>query len=356
LQWVAEDTGATKEIPFPNVCSKNLQMALDVVHELASLDDSSLADVECAAQGFDLLGCTIDVIPRVWAIVKATADIYQLRARLPVLMRAESVDAIDVLRRAVVLAPRFEDVLTTIHACEPDYEMAVLLSTTLAKMYPVGALVKEICRAVTTPGMTLEQAMRVTGCDGVGTYTHPHEVAEILAFLRDRYRSAESSVWGFVRAMAGAMHVYDVAPLSCATFGGSVISFHDSNSTSIMLVVDGPLVRRRVNITKWLKFSIEDMTASVYAASIDPAARTAKCLDLRMFVELTSGARAEMMYSWFSPLWMPATEAKTDRCGRVIGDKDVFDSVVETGKFARKMTIRIDVFFGDASIVTIPAF
>jgi len=353
LRWVTEDTGAARDIPVPLVGSRTLALALDVVHGLRDISEYTLAEVDLAAAGFDVLGCDVDTAPRLWALLEPVATIQDLRPRLAKLIRS-SVGRAVVLRRSITLAPQFEDLVVTLKACEPDAALSIYFAVSLAHMYPVGALVKELLKM--TPRPSLDEALRIAGCDGVGTYIHPTEVGAILVHLRDMFPNLhESPAWGFVRSMASAMHTFDAAPLSSSTFHGSVILFHDAQSTSAMLTLDGTAPRRRLSITKWLKVSLaESLVVTVRAHAIDEAARVARYLDVRVFVETSSGHRAEMMYSWRAPAWIPTVEAATDRSLITLGDPGIFDNVVAAGKFSKKMTVRIDTFYGDTSIVDRP--
>ena len=353
LRWVAEDVGVARDIPVPLVSSRTLALALDVVHGLRDIAEYALAEVDLARAGFDVLGCDIDTAPREWALLEPSATIDDLRPRLAALIRS-SVGRSAVLRRAIVLAPGFDDLVRTLKACQPDTALSIYCATALAHMYPAGALVRELLKM--TPGVSLDDALRIAGCDGVGTYMHPAEVAAVAVHVRDMFRNShESAAWGYVRSVASAMHTFDAAPASCSAFNGSVISFHDSQSTSVMLSLDGAAPRRRLTVAKWLKVSLaESLVVSVRAHLIDQAAQLARCLDVRVFVETSSGHRAEMMYSWRAPAWIPQTEVSTSQCATAAGDPGIFENVVAAGKFARKMTVRIDTFYGATSIVDRP--
>lgn len=350
LKWVVEDTSST-DIPIRNVPSKPLRLALDVVHGLARLADYSLADVDLCQQGFDILGCDIDTAARVWELATVgVMTIEHLRPRLPRLMRA--MDKHTVLTHAVKLAPAFEDVLVTVRACEPDTAMAIVITGTLCKAYPVGALIEELIDCV--PNITLENAIAIVGTDTVGIYIHPAEVARITDLLRETFRHENTPLWKFIRSIALAMQIFDIAPLSCANMNGTVIMFQDTPHTSIMLHLDGSPPRRQLMLAKWIKFSLLGRAqASVFANKIDAIARNAKFLDVRMFVE-THGQRAELWHSWHSPAWTPAVEARTNTCRRITGSQALFDAVVDAGKFSRKMSIRIDIFYGNSSVVENP--
>lgn len=350
LKWVVEDTN-TKTVPFPNIPSKNLKCALDIVHGLATLEDYLLEDVDAASAGFDVLGCDIDTTVRIWTLVKSM-DIEDIRPRLPRLMRSKFVDRDTVLQRVITLAPLFDDVLATIDSIEPDAELGTYLACSLRRLYPVAALVTHIAAII--PGLTLEQALDITGCNGGGTYIHPIETKYIMAYLCDTFSSQPGPAVNFLRSMYTAMQTYDVAPLSCAAMSGSIIMYHDLRATSTMLVLNGTPPRRRVVLSKWLKFSLEDRAvAVVWAHGIDHAAKMAKCLDVRIFVQ-TRTQRAELWHSWNSPMWIPSMDVSTDACPRITGDRQAFDAVVEAGKFARKMTIRVDMFYGKTSALEYP--
>lgn len=357
LFWVREDvTDMPREIPFPGIPSKNLQLALDIIHDISHVDNYSLQEIDAAIKGFDVLGCAFDTSPRVWDLVRTTATIDHLRARLPKLMRSKDVERNDVIRRVVTLAPLYDDVILTMKCCQPDAEMAVYLAITLGKYVPIIPLLKHILNAV--PNMTTDQILRVAGCNGIGTYIHPREVSEILAFVRDALAdkgSASVATYSFMRAMASAMHTYDCVPLSCSTLNGSLVMFHDAQSVSLLIALDGTPPQRRIKMTKWMTFSLEHhrAVATIRAHGIDMASKSARCMDVRMFAR-TSGQHAELWHSWRKPTWIPMTEVSTTECPRVTGDKAVFDAVVEAGLFSKRMTIRIDVFYGETSALDMP--
>ena len=357
LRWVTEDTLAVKEIPFPGIPSENLRLALDVIHDLATLEDYSLDEIDAADRGFDVLGADVDTTARVWELMLLpTTTIHTLHRRLARLMRSAHVSRDLIIERAVKLAPMFCDVLDTVRWCEPDARMGAYLAYTLAKFYPVAALVKFIIGVVPSP--TLDQALKIAGCDGVGTYAHPREVAQITEFLKEAYSSVQSETWNFIRFVSGALHTYDGAPLSSSAFNGSVIMFHDSQSTSTMLQLDGTLPARRVVLAKWLKLSMTPTTvATIRAHDIDYASKTARFLDVRFYVEagsqaLTAGA--ELWHSWSGPQWIPTMTVSTDACPKITGDPQVFASVVDAGRFAKKLSLRIDIFYGATSALANP--
>lgn len=357
LFWVGEDvTEMPREVPFPGISSRNLTLALDIIHEIADIDDYSLDQVDAAIKGFDVLGCTFDTSARVWDLVRTTATLDHLRARLPRLMRSKDVDRNNVILRVVTMAPLYDDVITTMKCCQPDAEMAVYLAITLGKYVPIIPLIKHIINAV--PNMTADQILRIAGCNGIGTYIHPREVSEILAYVRDAMidiGSADMATYSFLRAMASAMHTYDCIPLSCSTLNGSLVMFHDAQSVSLLVTLDGTPPQRRIKMTKWLKFSLERgmAVATIRAHGIDTVSKTARCMDVRMFAR-TSGQHAEIWHSWTKPLWRPTHEVSTAECPRVTGDKAVFDAVIEAGLFSKRMTIRIDVFYGETSALDCP--
>lgn len=356
LHWVTEDTTVGREIPFPSIPSKTLQCALDIVHDIVSLDECTLEDIDEASVGFDVLGCTIEMAPRIWDLVGpgSNAKIETLRPYLSNLVRSVKVGREGVVRHAITIAPLFDDVMLTIEAACPDLELGIYFARSLARMYPVSPLVKHILKLI--PTATLEEAMSVCSCcDSAGTYIHPHETETIMASLADRYHEENTPVWAFLKAMSGAMQCYDVAPLSCSTLHGSILSYHDSRITSTMLYLDGLPPRRRIVISKFLKFSMENKAvAVVWAHGIDRASKLARHLDVRMFAQ-TATRHAEIWYSWRAPAWNPTMDVSTDEsCPKITGDRRAFDEVVDAGKFARRMTIRIDLFYGSFSALEKP--
>ncbi len=351
LRWVCEDTERTREIPVPQMHSRTLCLALDVVHDLRTLDDMDLPEIVAAMEGLDVLGAAIDTAPRVWALVK-NRSIYDVRPQLAQLMRS-SVPRNDIVTQMVVLAPSIDNVIASVRSCEPDFDMALYLLTTLVKMYPASILVKELLRAV--PRLTIDQAITLASVDAIGVYAHPMEVRLIMRHIQDGFKDPDSSHWKFIRNMASALHVYDTAPLSTSTFHGSVISFHDAQSVSALMVLDGKCPNRWINVARWLRLSLHEdsFAATIKARAIDSTAKKARCLDLRVMAE-TAGQRAEMLYTWSAPEWNPAMPASTLTCSKSLGDPLVFDSLVESGKFAKKMMLRVDVFFGDTSALDVP--
>lgn len=353
LLWLAEDVQSSRDIPFPGIPSKNLMLALDVIHELVSFQTYSLEEIDAAYRGFDVLGCTIDMSSRVWDLVKTTATLDNLRTRLPKLMRSTTVAKEDVLHRAITLGPMFEDVLLTVAACQPNAKMAVFLTITLARFVPIIPLIRFIINAI--PNMTHDEILKIAGCDGVGTYIHPREVSEILAFTRDAFRDSMSPTYSFMRAMACAMHTYDTVPVSCTTLNGSLVMFHDAQSVSVLVTLDGIPPKRMIKMTKWLKFSMETdkIVATVRAHGIDVPSKTARFMDLRMFAR-TANQSAELWHSWSRPQWHPTIEVSTATCPRITGDKALFDAVVDAGTFSRRMSVRIDIFYGHTSALDNP--
>ena len=354
LRWVTEDT-SERQVPFPGIPSRHLQLALDVVHNVSRLDSYDLESLDCAISGFRVLGCvSIDPSPRLWDLV-CSRPIDVLRPRLAMLLRSPGVSRDSILLRAVHLAPTVTDMLATVSACLPDLALGTYLALTLAHMYPISRLVRHVISCV-VPRCTLLDAMHIAG--SIGIFTHPVEAADIMSFLRNEYDDG-TSVSNFVRAMSSALHVYDFAPLTASKFHGSVIMYHDAQSTSVMMTIDGLAPRRAVRACPWLTVHVNaddpSITVTIDHRRIDAAARSAKTMDLRVYVESTN-ARGEIWYTWCAPEWSAAHDdgPSTATCRRVHGDLDMFNGAVRTGQFARKMTIRMDVFYNVSSALACP--
>jgi hypothetical protein len=160
--------------------------------------------------------------------------------------------------------------------------------------------------------------------------------------------------------MAGAMQTYDMAPLSSSTLFGNVVLFHDSQHTSVCLKLDGTAPRRRVVICKFLKFHLVDNVpvVTIKAHNIDVMAKVSNKLDVRIVADHENGQKtyAELWYSWTAPAWRPMLEVSTteDSCPRITGNVDDFNSYVLAGIRRKRMTFRIDIFYGAISAIDRP--
>jgi hypothetical protein len=356
LRYVLEDCEAA-DIPFPTISGDCLRLAMDLIHDIRDVDSLSLAEIELADRGLDVLGCTcIDTAPKTWSLVEFSG-LAVIRPKLSKLVRSSGVNKDAVIQVCVDRDVTLDGIAKTIAACEPDLELGVYLMRRLCKFVPVCYLLR--CLLKTIPNMTLSKALRLTSCDGVYPYTHPLEVSSMLNILRSTF-AEDGDVYGFINAIAGALHTYDMAPLSSSTLFGNVVMFHDSQHTSVVLKLDGTPPSRRVVMSKFLKFHIVDNIpiVSVKAHTIDMIAKVSNTLDVRIVADHDNGQKtyAELWYSWAAPAWRPTLEVSTtaESCPRITGDVRDFNAYVLAGIRRKRMTFRIDIFYGAVSAVDRP--
>lgn len=356
LRHVLEDFDI-KEIPFPNVSGESLRIAMDLIHDIYSIENLSLSDIDIADRGFDVLGATcIDTSAKTWSLIEFSGiDI--IRPRLPKLMRSDIVNKDAIMQTCFNYDMSLLGIGKTIHACEPDFELGMYLMKRLCKFVPLCYLLRCLLRSI--PNMTLSKALRLTSCEGIYPYTHPLEVSCVLDILRTTFIE-DNEIYGFINSMAGAMHTYDMAPLSSSTFFGNVVLFHDSQHASLCLKLDGTPPSRRVVISKFLKFQfVNDVpVVTITAHNIDMMAKLSNKLDVRIVADHDNGQKtyAEMWYSWTAPAWRPRLDVSTteESCPRITGNVDDFNTYVATGIRRKRMTFRIDIFYGAISAVDRP--
>jgi hypothetical protein len=356
LRHVLEDFD-TKEIPFPNISGDSLRLAMELIHDITSVDDLSLLQIDLADRGFDVLGSTcVDTSARIWSLIEFSGlDV--IRPRLPKLMRSSLVNKDAIIQTCLNHDMTLPGIQKTILACQPDFELGLYLMKRLCKFVPVCFLFRCMLKAISN--MTLSKALRLSSCEGMYPYTHPLEVSCILSILRSTF-TEDSDIYRFINSMAGAMHTYDMAPLKSSTLFGNVVLFHDSQHTSVCLKLDGTVPNRRVVISKFLKFHLVDDVpiVSIKADNIDVVAKISNKLDVRVVADHDNGQKtyAEMWYSWTSPAWRPRMEVATttDSCPRITGNVEEFNAYVLAGVRRKRMTFRIDIFYGSISAIDRP--
>lgn len=356
LRDVLEDFN-TKEIPFPNISGPSLRLAMELIHDICDVTTLTLEQIDLADRGFDVLGCSsIDTSAKTWSLIEFSGiDI--IRPRLPKLMRSVFVNKDAIMQTCFNYDMSLSGVSKTIHACEPDFELGLYLMKRLCKFVPVCYLLRCLLRSI--PNTTLSKALHLTSCEGMYPYTHPLEVSCLLNILRTTFIE-DNEIYGFINSMAGAMHTYDMAPLSSSTFFGNVVLFHDSQHASLLLKLDGTPPSRRVVISKFLKFQFVNNVpiVTITAHNIDMMAKLSNKLDVRIIADHENGQKtyAEMWYSWTAPAWRPRLDVSTteESCPRITGNVDDFNAYVLAGIRRKRMTFRIDLFYGAISAVDRP--
>ena len=356
LRYVLEDFD-TKEIPFPNIPGNSLRLAMELIHNITHVNDLSLVQIDLADQGFDVLGTTcVDTTARIWSLIEFSG-LDAIRPRLPKLMRSTHVNKDAIIQTCLNYDSSLPGIQKTIYTCQPDFELGMYLMKRLCKYVPVCFLFRCLLKSI--PNMTLSKALQVVSSDVMYPYVHPLEVSCMLAILKSTFVE-DSVISKFIYSMAGAMHTYDMAPLSSSTLFGNVIMFHDSQHTSACLKLDGTAPSRRVVISKFLKFHLVDNVPvlTVKADKIDVLARISNKLDIRVVADHDNGQKtyAEMWYSWTTPAWGPRMEVSTteDSCPRITGNVDDFNTYVLAGIRRKRMTFRIDIFYGTISALDRP--
>lgn len=351
VKWALETDPQASELPFPTIPTRHLQLALDVIHGMASIEKYTLEEIDAADKGFDVLNANIDTAPRVWELV-ANAPIAVLLPRLAKLIRSPEVNTKEVLARVIQLTPQFDDIMTAVTHCEPDVETAVWLIRILSKFVPVAPLFKHMLRVM--HNLTVLDAIKLVPAQ-LGVYMHPGEVADILRMLQNlplRDQSTSLHLSMFIRAMSAGMHTFDAAPLSNASLHGTTLLYSDSPVTSTLLNIEGRPPTRRV--TKWLKLQMHaGCEAFIKASNIDEMSQVARCMDVRLFVEVGQ-EHAELWHCWRAPDWNPYTEVSTMNCQNIRGDVTKFYQLINTGVFARRMRLRIDIYYARESALTHP--
>lgn len=349
IKWALEMDPDVTELPIPTVASKRLQLALDVVHGMASLQDYDMDQLDEAEAGFDVLNAQIDTAPRAWELV-ANAPIQVLLPRLSKLVRSPAVDIKAVLGRVICLTPLCDDIMHAVTMCEPDVTTAQSLIRVLAKFVPPIVLLRHLYSIM--HNLTLYDAIAILPMH-LGVYLHPGEVAQLAKLLQGLpVKNHQDAAYAqFMRNMAAGLHTFDVGPLTCMTFNATTLMYSDSPVTSTSLHVEGRSSRR---ITKWLKVDMRTgCEVFIKASHIDHMAQVARCLDVRLFVEV-GAQHAELWHCWTSPDWNPTVEVSTMNCQHIRGDVAKFYSLINAGTFARTLRLRIDVYYAQHSALAVP--
>lgn len=344
LRWVIEDApDATDEIPLPNVDPRAVELALRVVHDVASLDRMDISEIDKVLVGYDILGCDpADALAALWTKLVHVDDVVQ---RLAKLIRSEAKK--DVLHFVVGADPHFAHVKRVIKACEPDMEVAVFLMEALVKTFPVNALFRAIVAALPEKTLTFERALDIAGADGVEVYAHPREAAAIASYVRHGFPAENSSAMRFLKMVHGATHCYDAAP--SPEVHGTVVSFSDSRNVSAFVELY-KIPRKPVKIASWLTLDVrrDQIDAVLRANAIDDqVAKSAKFFDVRVFVDV-GGTIADLWYSWAANEhgWTPRSKVRLSACRNVRGDVDKMSQAIRNGlTYLPMRTLRIDAFF-----------
>jgi hypothetical protein len=365
VRHVLEDTSwtsaapAPEEIPVHGVSSGDLAAAVEVLHWVGDpFDAMDLQTTTAAMRGMDFLGCSMHdetLAERLWKLVEGAGTLEVLRAHAETLLRRPST-RLPALKRAIVLGtpwPTFKRTLEIGFDGGMDVEAAAFVLREACHMYPMPLLAKTVLGMVPGSVLTFEASMRVLGVERSGIHYHPSEVEDLLRMVVDRFPGESGPAACFLRTARDALGTHDVAPKASVRMHGSVLTYDDMSTASVLLRLHGAAPARGVVVASWLTAVHIDRRqgthdALVHALRIDGMSGSARGMRVRVMA-LAGQQTAELWYRWnASPTgWSPLVPTRLSRCRDVEGDARGVRHMLQ---HSDDVVLRFDLFYGSPDV------
>lgn len=352
-----EDCPNTPEIPIPGVDSDALRFALDLVHGIEQCDAMGLAAAVKAREGLRILDCDAfdgAIAAQIWSQLR-NAPLAMFQDHVNDLLRDTHIRQ-EVLRRLVVLCPLWTDFKPLLGGVlGVDLSMAPFLLSTLAKVFPVSLLYAAVVNKLPAASLAAPDRLLALGSlHGVSTYMHPSEARDVMRILVARM-PATCLPSRFINTMLRAMDTYEVVPAAAEAMSGSILSYYDSPSVSVLVSLQDKSITRR-RLAKWLTVTINRPAGTLDASFLlwkvdDVEAKQARRADVRVLAysrDYTQVAEVWYIFDALSP-WMAK---RLDACDRLLGDPEALQSMLRRKHY----TIRLDLYYNRSSQIDDPMF
>ena len=338
-----------------------LQIALDIIHEIQSVDTLTFEDVMACRRGMEFLGCEkfdAELAERLWVTSRThTTHTHFTHIATPILLEYPSLRMVtmnELMRRM----PFWNDMREYLETHVPIHRsLAKSILPFLVKMYPAYLAFETLVESMEGASLTEECVLEMMGGVDIGIYFHPVEVCDTLDFLERIFRSNgwNVSLCNALRTLQIATRHYDAVPEMARRIQGSLVMYTEAPTCSVTLNIAEIVVKSvRIRVTPWLRITINPRSgavgADISARHIDEMAAVAHHLQVRIMA-FAKGSKdvGEVFYTWET---MP--DARTfplETCDIVLGSHEKLATFIKN-RFLK--CIRIDLWYGERSILEDP--
>lgn len=350
-------------IPFPNVDSTDLALAVDVLHGIRPVHSLPGHATPAALRGLEALGHSAGKLvtqlrEHLWMVVQGGSFV-DIQPHINEFVHLSSIRSA-VLRALVTLCPHWRDFKAKVLGyIDMDFTLAVQLIPLLSRFFPAGPLFCAILDRLPTNVMTATKAITLFTAPNNATSYHPEEAIDAIEALAAKFERGEwdGVLLDFFKGVLAASRVYDVAPHVANNMHGSIVILENRPYTSCLLSIfdrKGLVVRK---MASWLTLDINWATGFVNARilmhKLDDSRRPARNCQLRLTAYTGTGVAAESAEVWYSFVNLNPYMTYTilDNSRAVGGCLDAFQAAV---KSARRL--RVDAFYGADNILEKPFF
>lgn len=276
IRNLAEDAVLEKDergrlvVPFPNVDSSDLAIAMDVVHGVLAVGELCAATAPAALRGLRALGNDAldeELVERLWEVT-AAGSMLDVQPHLDDLLHTRSV-RLAVLRRVAVLCPTWPDFRRRVlGGLAMDVDTATWLLRHLPQFYPAGLAFVAVLDALPPRVLDPATALRLLSAPCSAPHFHPAEALDAVhalarLFAREGWDAGQLD---FMRSLLTAMRAFDVAPHVASDVHGSIVTITGAPAVSVLLTVRerrGGVCSRKM--APWLRLHVDWATGAVDA-------------------------------------------------------------------------------------------
>lgn len=356
---LSHDALGRTAVPFPNVDSRVLALAIEVIHNIRTVPDLDEDTAPRALEGLRALGHTglnAAITEHLWKRL-CDAEFGAIQPHINELLHTRSV-RLNVLRRLVVLRPLWTqfrgDVLARVAM---TVKLATWMLPLLTKFYPAGPLFLHVLDALPLSVLDAPTTLSLFAAPGNATAYHPAEATDVVQALAKKFKQGgwDSATMGFLGALLSAMQVFDVAPHLANQVHGSVVLLDRTPVASMLLSVHerrGCLSRK---MAPWLSLSVDwqagRVDGRVSLDKVDYRSRYVRQCQLRLTAYAADAGCGEL---WFSYDNVHPGVPFSILQGRLhAGSMEAFRAVARDPSVQR---LRVDLFYADHNVLHVSFF
>ena len=361
IRYVCEDVDLEHDdrgravVPFPNVDSSDLALAVELMHGVRSIASLDADTTSAVVRGMRALGHA-SILPQLMShLWKHVGESWAgTMLHLGDLLHTETL-RLDVLRKLVLTFPTWPEFSAKVFAPDVvaiDAALATFLVRTLSQFFPAGPLFVRVMDLLPTSVLTAEAAIRVFTESRAHAHFHPAEAVDVMEALA---RAFERGGWDaltleLLRGILVAHRVYDVVPQAAANMHGSIVMLESTPMTSMLLTVSEPKGPASRKMAPWATVYVDWCTGHVDArltmCRMDEDGKMVRRCQVR-FSAFTRGSCAELWYDVrdVNPFMTFSVVTSGEYAA---GNVDAFRNVIRSPLVTR---LRIDVFYGGFDVL-----
>ena len=368
ISHVAEDTELPKDergrciVPFPNVDSSDLALAVEVVHGARAVGTLDSTTAPAALRGLQALGHTalsLIMMEQLWCVV-CGGSFVEVQPHINELLHTESVRH-KVLKKLAELLPTWPEFSSKVlGAVSMDAELASYLLRMLARFFPAGPLFRRVLDLLPISVLDSRTALSLFAGPMNASSYHPSEVVDVLDALARTFQLGlatsparwDVSLLDFMRGLLTAGQVFDVAPHVANSMHGSIVLLERTPTASMLLLVHEKkgVVNRKM--APWISLHIDWATGVVDAritmSKLDDVGRSVQRCQARLSVYGGEDGRSGELWYVIDPVHPQLTFSLVDDGRYGAGCVETFRSLARDGSSDR---LRVDLFYGEHSVL-----